>query len=57
MDSCGLPGKIQVGKDCIPFLNDQLYEFEPRGKIFVKGKGDMEVYLVKRINLNDDDDD
>lgn len=48
MDSTGVAGRIQVGKDCIPFLDDQLYEFEPRGKVFVKGKDDMEVYLVKQ---------
>lgn len=53
MDSTGVAGRIQVGKDSIPFLNDQLYEFESRGKIFVKGKDDMEVYLVKRKDLND----
>lgn len=52
MDSTGVAGQIQVGKDCIPFLNDKLYEFESRGKIFVKGKDDMEVYLVKRKDLN-----
>lgn len=51
MDSTGIPGRIQVGKDCIPFLNEQLYEFEPRGKVFVKGKDNMEVYLVKRKRL------
>lgn len=54
MDSTGVSGKIQVGKDCIQFLNEQLYEFKPRGKIVVKGKDDMEVYLVNRINSNDD---
>lgn len=48
MDSTGVAGSIQIGKDCIPFLDDQLYEFEARGKVFVKGKDDMEVYLVKR---------
>lgn len=48
MDSTGVAGRIQVGKDCIPFLDEKLYEFEPRGKVFVKGKDDMEVYLVKQ---------
>lgn len=47
MDSTGVAGKIQVGKDCIKFLDSLRYEFEPRGKVFVKGKDDMEVYLVK----------
>lgn len=48
MDSTGVAGRIQIGKDCIPFLNPDLYEFEPRGSVFVKGKDNMEVYLVKR---------
>ncbi|XP_031634032.1 adenylate cyclase type 9 [Contarinia nasturtii] len=48
MDSTGVAGQIQIGKDCIPFLDDQLYEFEPRGSVFVKGKDNMEVYLVRR---------
>lgn len=52
MESTGVAGRIQVGEDCKPFLDDQLYEFESRGKVFVKGKGDMEVYLVKRKETN-----
>lgn len=55
MDSTGLAGEIQVGKDCISFLDDPLYEFVPRGKVFVKGKDDMEVYLVKRKTSKGDD--
>lgn len=51
MDSTGVAGRIQVGKDCIPFLDADLYEFEPRGSVFVKGKDNMEVYLVKRKRL------
>lgn len=52
MDSTGVASEIQVGKDCIPFLDDEIYEFLPRGKVFVKGKDDMEVYLVKRKGLD-----
>ncbi|XP_044252162.1 adenylate cyclase type 9 [Drosophila takahashii] len=44
MDSTGLPNRIQVGKDCLQFLQ-QRYEFEPRGSVYVKGKDHMEVYL------------
>lgn len=51
MDSTGIAGQIQVDKDCIPFLDGRVYGFEPRGKVFIKGKGDMEVYLVKRNAL------
>lgn len=52
MDSTGVAGCIQCGIDCIPFLNAELYEFEPRGKVFVKGKDNMEVFLVKRRRLD-----
>ncbi|EDV32877.1 uncharacterized protein Dana_GF22254, isoform A [Drosophila ananassae] len=44
MDSTGLPNRIQVGKDCLPFLQSR-YEFEPRGSVYVKGKDHMEVFL------------
>ncbi|KAH8289827.1 hypothetical protein KR054_011565, partial [Drosophila jambulina] len=44
MDSTGLPNRIQVGKDCLPFLTAS-YEFEPRGSVYVKGKDHMEVFL------------
>lgn len=48
MDSTGIAGQVQVDKDCIPFLDENLYVFTPRGKVFIKGKGDMEVYLVTK---------
>ncbi|KAH8281176.1 hypothetical protein KR018_002705, partial [Drosophila ironensis] len=44
MDSTGLPNRIQVGKDCLRFLEAR-YEFEPRGSVYVKGKDHMEVFL------------
>ncbi|XP_017465365.1 PREDICTED: adenylate cyclase type 9 [Rhagoletis zephyria] len=44
MDSTGVPNRIQVGKECLPFLEDK-YVFEPRGSVYVKGKDHMEVYL------------
>ncbi|XP_030564717.1 adenylate cyclase type 9 [Drosophila novamexicana] len=47
MDSTGLPNRIQVGKDCLPFLT-ACYEFEPRGSVYVKGKDHMEVFLFTR---------
>lgn len=46
MDSTGIPGRLQVGKDCLPYLEDR-YEFEPRGEVYVKGKDHMEVFLYK----------
>ncbi|XP_032582046.1 adenylate cyclase type 9 isoform X2 [Drosophila sechellia] len=57
MDSTGLPNRIQVGKDCLPFLTNR-YEFEPRGSVYVKGKDHMEVFLytTRRDNPLDDDE-
>lgn len=46
MDSTGVPGRIQVGKDCLKFLEEK-FDFEARGKVYVKGKDHMEVYLMK----------
>ncbi|XP_058443636.1 adenylate cyclase type 9 isoform X2 [Malaya genurostris] len=45
MDSTGVPGRIQVGSACVPVLSER-YDFEPRGKVYVKGKDHMEVYLL-----------
>lgn len=46
MDSTGVPGRIQVGEDCLLILGKQ-YDFEPRGSVYVKGKDNMNVYLLK----------
>uniref|UniRef100_A0A1B0DB17 Adenylate cyclase type 9 n=1 Tax=Phlebotomus papatasi TaxID=29031 RepID=A0A1B0DB17_PHLPP len=46
MDSTGVAGRIQVGKECLPYL-ESVYDFEPRGSVYVKGKDNMEVYLLK----------
>lgn len=51
MDSTGVPGRIQVGEDCLQILNKQ-YEFEPRGVVYVKGKDNMNVYLLKSARDN-----
>lgn len=47
MDSTGVKGRIQVGEACLPVLKER-YEFEPRGSVYVKGKDNMNVYLLKR---------
>lgn len=47
MDSTGVVKRIQVGEACIPVLSDR-YVFEPRGSVYVKGKDNMNVYLVIR---------
>ena len=46
MDSTGVHGRIQVGGACVPVLSE-CYEFEPRGSVYVKGKDNMNVFLVK----------
>ncbi|KAG0724804.1 Adenylate cyclase type 9 [Chionoecetes opilio] len=46
MDSTGVPGRIQVSNKCATVLNRR-YELEHRGQVFVKGKDNMDVYLLK----------
>ena len=52
MESHGIAGKIQVSETTYNCLN-QHYEFEERGFINVKGKGEMKAYLLieKKIVL------
>lgn len=46
MQSVGVPGRIQVSAACLPYL-EKWYEFEGRGSVYVKGKDNMDVFLVK----------
>ena len=46
MESHGAIGEIQVTEATYELLKDK-YEFEERGAIAVKGKGEMPVYLLK----------
>lgn len=45
MESSGLPGKIQVTEATYQRLKDQ-YQFEKRGQVSVKGRGDMTTYWL-----------
>ena len=45
MESHGLPGEIQVTERVVERLGDR-YSFRPRGRISVKGKREMETYLL-----------
>lgn len=54
MDSTGVPGRIQVTSHCLPLL-DTHFEFESRGSVYVKGKDNMEVYLLKCKKSEPDD--
>jgi len=47
MDTTGVDGRIQVNERSKDILK-QWYEFEERGKIFVKGKDHMNVFLLKK---------
>lgn len=46
MDSTGLSGGIQVTEDVYLVLRNRSYNFECRGKVKVKGKGDMMTYFL-----------
>jgi class 3 adenylate cyclase len=45
MESTGVPGQIQVTRSVYERLKDQ-FEFESRGKVQVKGKGEIETWLL-----------
>ncbi|XP_073997992.1 adenylyl cyclase 13E isoform X2 [Rhodnius prolixus] len=45
MDTTGVAGRIQVSVSCLEVLS-QRYILEHRGTVFVKGKDDMDVYLI-----------
>ncbi|MEG4446535.1 adenylate/guanylate cyclase domain-containing protein [Microcoleus sp. AT9_B5] len=45
MESHGIPGRIQISHYTYKLLQDK-YEFEDRGEIEIKGKGQMRTYLL-----------
>lgn len=47
MDSYGVPGRIQIPEHCLQGLQE-LYVFEPRGSMYIKGKDNMNVHLLVR---------
>ncbi|KAL1498283.1 hypothetical protein ABEB36_009104 [Hypothenemus hampei] len=46
MDSTGLPNHTQVTEEVYQVLKNYPYEFQCRGKVKVKGKGDMTTYFL-----------
>ncbi|XP_013777431.1 Ca(2+)/calmodulin-responsive adenylate cyclase-like, partial [Limulus polyphemus] len=46
MDSTGLPNHTQVTEDVYVLLKDYPYVFQCRGRVKVKGKGDMTTYFL-----------
>lgn len=50
MESTGMPNRIQVSKEVVDLLRTrptQEFVMESRGKILIKGKGDIETYWLK----------
>jgi class 3 adenylate cyclase len=45
MESTGVPGRVQVTRETYERLRDQ-FEFERRGVVTVKGKGDIETWFL-----------
>jgi guanylate cyclase len=51
MESHGLGGAVQVTRATYELIKDE-FVCEPRGTVNVKGKGEMEVWLVKSVKEN-----
>jgi len=45
MESTGVPGRVQVTRATYERLSDE-FEFEERGVVSVKGKGEIETWLL-----------
>ena len=53
MDSTGLPNHTQVTEDIYEILKNSPYEFQCRGKVKVKGKGEMTLEEYRQQNQSD----
>lgn len=53
MESHGVPGKIQITYDSYQLLKED-YICVPRGKVLVKGKGEMETWFLEGIEAYHD---
>ncbi|MCZ4408343.1 tetratricopeptide repeat protein [Cryomorphaceae bacterium 1068] len=50
MESSGEVGKVNISQSTYEILkNDSRFEFESRGKIKVKGKGEIDMYFVSKV--------
>ena len=47
IESAGEAGKINISASTYALLKDEDFSFIPRGKIFAKGKGEIEMYFVE----------
>ena len=51
MESSGEVGKVNISETTWQKLKDHTqFRFENRGKVTAKGKGEMEMYFVEKIN-------
>jgi adenylate cyclase len=48
MESSGVPGKIQITRETLELIKEE-FICEPRGKVAVKGKGEMETWYLLGI--------
>ena len=51
MESHGLGGAVQITQTTYELIKDE-FDCEPRGTMTNKGKGEMEVWLVKSVKEN-----
>ena len=51
MESSGVPGAINISETTFQLIKD-FFEYEYRGRINAKNKGDIDMYLVTRIKEN-----
>jgi class 3 adenylate cyclase len=45
MQSHGVPGKIQITREIYEQVKDE-FQCEPRGRVAIKGKGEMETWFL-----------
>lgn len=48
MESHGVPGRVQISPATYACIDKSFYRIDERGVIYVKGKGDMKTYFVRK---------
>lgn len=52
VESLSVPGNVNISQSTYELVKDMPdFEFENRGKVDVKGKGEMEMYYVESVNV------
>jgi len=50
LEATGVPGHIHISEATMnSIINKDRFEFEPRGQIYLKGKGEMQTLFVRRF--------